>query len=47
MLAPGPAIYMLNSWFLLAGRVNGGITFWHGISKMFSALNSSLNGCAW
>jgi len=43
MLAPGPFIFMLNHWFLPRARKRWHHV-WHRISKMFSALNSSLNG---
>ncbi|HLJ54827.1 MAG TPA: ABC transporter transmembrane domain-containing protein, partial [Chthonomonadaceae bacterium] len=43
MLAPGPFIYMLNAWFMPRARKRWHHV-WHRIAKMYSSLNSSLNG---
>lgn len=43
VLAPGPLIYLLNHWFMPRARKRWH-HLWHRISKMYSMLNSSLNG---
>ena len=43
MLIPGPFIYLLNKWFMPRARKRWQHV-WHRISKMYSSLNSSLNG---
>lgn len=43
LLTPGPFIYGLNSWFMPRARRRWN-HLWHRISKMYSTLNSTLNG---
>jgi ATP-binding cassette subfamily B protein len=43
LLLPGPFIYALNRWFMPRARSRWQHV-WHRISKLYSALNSSLNG---
>jgi ATP-binding cassette subfamily B protein len=43
VLTPGPAIYALTKWFMPRARRRWH-NVWHRISKMYSALSSTLNG---
>jgi ATP-binding cassette subfamily B protein len=43
LLTPGPAIFGLTRWFMPRAHRRWHFV-WHRISKMYSALNSSLNG---
>lgn len=43
LLTPAPFIYLLTRWFLPKARQRFRLV-WHRISRMYSALNSSLNG---
>jgi ATP-binding cassette subfamily B protein len=43
MLVPGPLLYLLTRWFMPRARRKYH-NVWHRISKMYSALNSSLTG---